>query len=126
MNIFSVLSRHVDYLGQRYQVASNNVAHSDSPGFRAKEIGAFQSELNNLSGLQMARTSPMHMSIAGDDGGSATYEATFQNNSDVSHSGNDVVIEKEMATLGDTSRMMAFDTGLEKTFQRIYMQSVKA
>jgi len=127
VNIFNVLSRHVDYLSQRYQVASNNVAHSDSPGFRAKEIGAFQSELDNLGTLQMARTSPMHMSVSGDaDGSFQTYDTQLQNNTDVSHSGNDVVIEKEMATLGDTSRMMAFDTGIEKTFQRIYMQSVKA
>ena len=127
MNIFSVLSRHVDWLGQRYQVAATNVAHSDSPGFRAKEISGFQSELDNLGGLDMARTSPMHMSVSGDaDDASTTYETSFQNNTDVSHSGNDVVIEKEMSTLGDSSRMMAFDTGIEKMFQRLYLTSVKA
>jgi flagellar basal-body rod protein FlgB len=127
VNIFNVLSRHVDWLGQRYQVASNNVAHSDSPGYRASQISGFQNQLDSLGGLELARTSPMHLSVSGGtDDGSPTYETSLQNNTDVSHSGNDVVIEKEMATLGDTSRMMAFDAGIERTFQRMYMSSVKA
>ncbi|MBG1233199.1 hypothetical protein [Aestuariivirga litoralis] len=126
MNIFSVLSRHVDWLGQRYQVAANNVAHSDSPGFRSKEISGFQSTLDSMGGMELTRTSAAHMSVSGDDSTMPTYETAFQNNTDVSHSGNDVVIEKEMSTIGDTSRMLAFDTGIERMFQRMYMSSVKA
>ncbi len=124
LDIFSVVSRHVDYLGQRYSVAAENVAHSDSPGFRAKQIGDFQQALTDAGGLELAKTSSSHLNGSTDPSGD--YEVSFQNNQDVSHSGNDVVLEKEMATIGDTSRQMSFDTGIARMFQHMYLMSVKS
>jgi flagellar basal-body rod protein FlgB len=123
VDIFSVLSSHLDWLSQRHAIAAANVANADTPGFKSKQIANFDLALSEANDAGMAQTSPGHMTA--DPAQASKYEVAFQNNAEASLSGNDVTLEKEMATIGDSSRMFAFDTALERTFQRMFISSVK-
>ena len=71
----------------------------------------------------MIRTSSNHLSALPTE--QESYEISYQKNNDVSHSGNDVVIEKEMAAIGDTSRRLSLDMSIERMFQRMFISSLK-
>ena len=121
--IFSVLQSHVDWLSQRYAVSATNVANSDTPGFRAMQIADFKNTMENVNAGEMARTASNHLSASPTD--ADTYDVSYQKNSDVSHSGNDVALEKEMAMIGDTSRRLSFDTSVERMFHHMFISSLK-
>lgn len=123
MSIFSVLSQHVDWLSQRYAVAAKNVANIDTPGFKAQKIAEFQKALNSVGGLQMAHS--QGNDVSSPDSSDQSYEVSAQKNSEVKTSGNDVSMDKEMAEVGETSRQFSVDMNLEKTFQRMFMASLK-
>ena len=124
MSIFSVLSQHVDYLSQRYAVAAKNVANVDTPGFKAQKIAEFQQTMNSVGGIQLASSS-QGTSISANDTGSVTYDVSPRKNSEVKNSGNDVNMDQEMSEVGETSRQFAVDMNLEKTFQRMFLASLK-
>lgn len=121
--IFSVLQSHVNWLSQRFAVSATNVANSDTPGFRALQISDFKMALENIDVGKLPPASPEDFTAS--EGQAESYEISHQFNSEVSHSGNDVMIEKEMATIGDTSRRLSFDTNIERMFHRMYISSLK-
>ena len=121
--IFSVLQSHVDWLSQRHAVSALNVANSDTPGFRALKISDFNTAMESADPVALARTSSQHLSASGTQVQDS--QISYQNNSDISHSGNDVKIEKEMATIGDTTRRLTFDANIERMFHRMYISSLK-
>lgn len=123
MSIFSLLSQHVDYLSQRYAVAAKNVANVDTPGFKAQKIAEFQQTLSSVGSFQLA--SSTGQDLAAGDSNNKVYDVSAQKNSEVKDSGNDVNMDKEMAEVGETSRLFAVDMNLEKTFQRMFMASLK-
>lgn len=123
MSIFSVLSQHVDYLSQRYNVAAKNVANMDTPGFKAQKIAEFQQTMNSVGGFQLAKSQGNDLSA--NDAEATTYDITPQKNTEVKNSGNDVNIDKEMSEIGETSRQFAVDMNLERTFQRMFLASLK-
>jgi flagellar basal-body rod protein FlgB len=122
MNIFAAAQSHMSWLGARQIVASENLANSDTPGFKSKEIGAFQLEmLSSPSRLQKTKSAHYQrgQSII------EKYGAEFQNNDEPTLSGNDVVIEKEIRVVGENARLYAFDVGLMKSFQKMVLASVR-
>jgi flagellar basal-body rod protein FlgB len=123
VSIFSVLSQHVDYLSQRYAVAAKNVANVDTPGFKAQKIAEFQQTMNSVGGFQLA--SSQGTSRSANDTGSVTYDISPRKNTEVKNSGNDVNMDQEMSEVGETSRQFAVDMNLEKTFQRMFLASLK-
>jgi flagellar basal-body rod protein FlgB len=123
VSIFSILSQHVDYLSQRYAVAAKNVANVDTPGFKAQKIAEFQQALSSVGGFQLASSTGQDLGAS--DANSKVYDISAQKNSEVKDSGNDVNMDKEMSEVGETSRLFAVDMNLERTFQRMFMASLK-
>lgn len=123
MNVFDVLSRHVDWAGQRYAVAAANVANVDSPGYRAKEISAFELEMNDTA-MRLMRTDSAHI-LPTAQAGIEDYEVTEQVTSDETHSGNNVIVENEMKTIGDSTRFVSSDTAIYKIFHRMTIAAAK-
>ena len=122
MSIFSVLSNHMDWLSQRYSVAARNTANSDTPGYKAQQLSAFNDVLQAQS-LSLTTTQVGHLAPTPSD--QPSYAISPQHNSDMKTSGNDVAIDKEMQEIGDTSRQFAADINLEKVFQRMFLSSLK-
>lgn len=122
MNIFATAERHMSWLGARQAQASMNIANADTPLFKSRQIVPFAEEMKSAS-VQMVRNNPAHL------GNTRTMQSGFvsqgQDNEEVTLSGNDVVMEKEMRVVGENSRLFAFDIGLLKSFHRMLLASVK-
>lgn len=122
MSLFDVASRHMEWLALRQSVTAANIANADTPGYRARDLGAFE-EVLEKSSLALSRTSPFHFGYDSSiDTGTrlVRYEAW-----DRSLSGNDVALEAELMKAGETSRMMALDSGLTRIFHRMILTSLK-
>ena len=123
MYLFDLASRHMTWLAERQALTATNIANADTPGYRAQDAVPFTSFLEGPE-LQMATTSPLHMTSGPSDApvtdrGSATSWGS-------SHSGNDVSIEQELMTASADSRMMNVDAGITRSFQRMLLSAVKA
>ena len=123
MYLFEVASRHMTWLAERQMVTAANIANADTPGYRAQEVNPFSSYLDG-SAIQLAATSPMHLSIDAREAQSVGTRAGTGWNT--SHSGNNVSIEKELMTASSSNRMMNIDASIIRSFHRMLLSSVKA
>lgn len=122
MYLFDLASRHMTWLSERQALTAANIANSDTPGYRAQDVAPFSSFLEGPS-VQLAATSPLHLTLpTGEGGGSARQPGGSWASS---HSGNNVSIEKELMTASSGSRMMSVDASLMRSFQRMLLASVK-
>lgn len=122
MHLFEVASRHMTWVAERQMVTAANIANADTPGYRAREINPFSSYLEGPA-VQLATTSPMHLSISPGELRSAGTRAGAGWNT--SHSGNNVSIEKELMTASSSNRMMNIDASIVRSFHRMLLSSVK-
>jgi flagellar basal-body rod protein FlgB len=122
MNVFATAEKHMSWLAARQAIASINMANSDTPGFKARAITAFGQEMK-FEATRLFNSNPAHfqspMQVT------AGQSTTAQNNEEVTITGNDVSMEKEMRTIGENSRVYSFDIGLLKSFHRLILASVK-
>ena len=123
MNVFATAKSHMSWLAARQAITSTNIANSDTPGFKAREITPFGKELR-LAEVRLATSNTQHLQAPNTT--VAGYGSQLQRNSEVTLSGNDVVIEKEMRSAGENIRKFSFDTGILKSFHRMMLASVKA
>jgi flagellar basal-body rod protein FlgB len=121
--LFEVASRHMTWLAERQMVTAANIANADTPGYRTQEVNPFSSYLEGPT-IQLAATSPMHLSLSPGEARSAGTRAGTGWNA--SHSGNNVSIEKELMTASSTNRMMNIDASIMRSFHRMLLSSVKA
>lgn len=123
MDVFGVISKHVNWASQRHAVAAANVANLDTPGFRAKQVSPFELEIN-ATAMRLMRTAPAHLSTTG-EGRSVGFEVIEQSSPDETHSGNNVSVEGEMRVIGEAARAVSGNTALYKLFHRMAMSAVK-
>jgi flagellar basal-body rod protein FlgB len=121
MSVFNLVSQHMDWLGQRYAVAAGNVANLDTPGYRSKEVSAFAPELARQEQLDIRHA--LHLQVSGVT--ASTTGIVAQASSDETHGRNNVSVENEMRTIGETSRQMNLETSLLRIFHRMTISSVK-
>ena len=110
------------WLAERQSVTAVNIANTDTPGYRARDIAPFSAVLDGTA-LTLQTTSPMHMSFGASAVDASGRRATATWGS--AHSGNDVSIEKELMTASANSRMMNFDAGIARSFHRMLLSSLK-
>jgi flagellar basal-body rod protein FlgB len=109
--LFSALKGRLGYLSERQRVISQNVANSDTPGYRPSDLKPFT--IKAQSGAAMGGS----LALAGTSGGqmiggvgpsqpasSAGYSPQVTPDSETRLDGNQVVLEEEMMKLTD-SRM---------------------
>lgn len=103
-----VLSRSLDALATRQKVTANNVANVDTPNFKASEV-RFENVLrralegNDGGNVLLARTSAGHMLPGGASSLSLQPEVVELSSTTLRNDGNNVDIEREMATLATTT-----------------------
>jgi flagellar basal-body rod protein FlgB len=123
MNVFATAEQHMSWLAARQSIAASNMANSDTPNFKAREIEPFGKELQRAA-TRLATSHAAHLQVTASD--SAGFGSRLQKNEEASLSGNDVVLEKEMRTAGENSRLYSFDIGLLKSFHRMMLASVRS
>jgi flagellar basal-body rod protein FlgB len=123
VHLFGLAARHAEWLSVRQAVITGNVANANTPGFRAREVEAFEDVLDSTH-LTMARTAPGHVNVNGVELGTT---ATADTESwDVSYSGNSVSLDQELVKADEVSRAFSLDAGLVKAFHRMFLASVRS
>lgn len=106
LSLFGVLKGQLGWLGRRQEVLAQNIANSDTPNYKPSDLKAFNfQEMVKTQQMQQGRglktTSPMH--FAGTRSQTSPF-AEAQNTApfETSPNGNAVVLEEQMAKLGET------------------------
>ena len=103
--LFSMLRGRLGYLSEREKVISQNVANSDTPGFRPSDLKpfSFASQLKaatSQAGVQ-AMTQPGHMQAPNAHGNMVGVKPIRAADSETTLDGNGVVLEEEMMKMTD-------------------------
>jgi len=104
--LLSAMMRRLNWLQQRQQVLAHNIANADTPGFKASDLKpqnprSFQSLLRDQApSISMAVTDAKHVQLA--RAGGAAIVQKDPGASDISLSGNNVVIEQQMMKISET------------------------
>jgi flagellar basal-body rod protein FlgB len=107
--LLEVASMQARWLSMRQAVTAENVANASTPGYRARDVVAFDEVLARFSGPQNANVQ------RGFD--STPWE--------VRPSGNSVSLEEEMVRADGISRSYALNTGIVSAFHRMLLQAVR-
>ncbi len=96
----------------RQSVVAQNVANSNTPGYKAMDVEPFEAILNE-TGMAMKRTQANHLTP---QNGAGTDAATAEKGDwAVLHSGNSVILEEQMLKAGEISGSYARNTSVMKT-----------
>lgn len=103
--LFKALGAKMDFLTQRQRIISENIANSDTPGFRPQDLkpvdfSATLKKVGGGSGVTMVSTNPGHMPNAG-----ATVnvkEQKIKKPYEVAPAGNAVVMEEQVVNSNQT------------------------
>ncbi|MGL4405617.1 MAG: flagellar basal body protein [Notoacmeibacter sp.] len=97
------------WLSMRQAVTAENVANASTPGFRAREVAAFEEVLARSSNtLRLDQ------------------QANFDSNTwAVRPSGNSVSLEEEMVRAGSIAHAYSLNTGIISAFHRMHLQAVR-
>jgi flagellar basal-body rod protein FlgB len=91
----------------RNNVTSANIANAETPGYQAKKVefeGALANALRLESAAGVTHSDPNHLAIAGEGSIGRVRADVFDNpEGPVTNDGNNVDMEKEMATLAENS-----------------------
>jgi flagellar basal-body rod protein FlgB len=124
MALFELSYRQNEWLSQRQSVIASNIANLNTPGFKAKDLVAFDAVMQSEGSLPLVATDVAHMtpvetslpSFAGQN----VHEAV------VLHAGNDVSLEQEFLKAGEVMRSYSVNTQIIKAFNRMLLLSTKA
>ena len=104
ITLFGLMKGKLKWLTQRQEVLAQNVANSDTPGYRPRDLKAFdfkemvQTPQNKIN---MAVADPQHLQGRRQRLGVAK-EIEDSRNYETSPDGNSVVLEEQMAKIGET------------------------
>ena len=112
--LFDALKQRLRWLGQRQEVLARNIANSDTPGYRPRDLKPFA-----LSGLaaEPRQAVALYATDAGHLGGRRRDPAAFASRRDrapyeTAPAGNAVVLEEQMAKINETTVSHQLATGL--------------
>ena len=130
LGIFQLMARKMGWLGARHSVLSENIANSDTPGYKPRDLQGFSFEelVRPRPALAVARTSSGHLSgTAGQPAamtadGRAARPDRAESVYETQPSGNAVVLEEQMLKVAETS----LDYGMVTQLYRKHMDMLRA
>ncbi|WP_040608972.1 flagellar basal body rod protein FlgB [Pseudooceanicola batsensis] len=103
MSFFDLASRRMNWLGARQQVIAQNVANSDTPGYKARDVSNFAEVLRGAGGAGVRTTDSRHI---GGVGGGAIDGVNIREDEgahEVSLDGNSVALEQQSIKAAEIS-----------------------
>lgn len=104
ITLFSALKKRMAWVNQRQEVLAQNIANADTPDYRAKDLKAFSfkdSVREEQNRIRLATTGPQH--LAGNQRRGGVYkEHDVRKPYETMPGGNSVVLEEQMAKVGET------------------------
>lgn len=118
-----LISSRNTWLTARQSIVARNIANSDSPGYKSKEVVPFKDYVANTN-IDVAATNKLHFK----DTSASSYNAiTVRDGAGraVKHSGNTVKLEHELVKAGEVSRSFSLNANLLRSFHRMMAMSVR-
>ena len=121
--LLSQIKGRLSWLDERQRVIAQNVANADTPGYVGRDLQTptdFAAALRQGGGLQMTRTSAMHIAPA--HGAVAHFRSEAAPDSETTLDGNSVVVEEQMLKMSESR--MAYDAAIgfyQKSMQMLRM-----
>jgi flagellar basal-body rod protein FlgB len=122
IQLFTVASRQAEWLSVRQTVVSGNIANANTPGYRAKDVNAFNAVLQG-SQLQMKATNPLHFTESPTE--SYVVESEVNEGSATQLSGNSVELSEELMKQGSVKRDYDLNTAIVKSFHKMLLMTVR-
>jgi len=122
IQLFDLATRQAQWLAVKQKTVADNIANANTPGFNAREVVPFSIILDHVP-VAMAQTHAKHMDVAGGALEGAAIQA--EKSREMTHSGNNVVIEDELMKGSEAGRDMSVNTSLVRSFHRMMMMTVK-
>ena len=110
------------WLAARQKTVAENIAHANTPGYRAADVQPFSAVLKNTA-LTPSATNANHLTEGVD-----FQKAIKRREStpwDISHSGNSVSVDQQMLKASEVQRAYALNTAILKAFSRMTSASLK-
>ena len=122
IGLFEFASRRADWLASRQAVVAGNIAHANTPGFKAKDVVPFDKVMDQTQ-LTMTATDRGHLQSASASGQDnvVRHDRAWE----ISHSQNSVRLEQELLKAGEVSRDMALNTTVTQAFHRMLLSSLR-
>lgn len=112
--LFGIVRKRLDWLGQRQEVLAQNIANADTPGFRARDLKAYSfKELvrRETAQINLVADNPDHLPGRRKRIRDFT-EAVERRPFETAPDGNSVVLEEQMAKVGQTGSSYKLTTSL--------------
>lgn len=100
LTLFQQMEQKLHWLSVRQTVLSENIANSDTPGYRPRDLKPFSAELGAAMALQ--RTSTGHMQAGGASSDGKPEVARDRSIIETSPDGNQVSLEDQLTKVADT------------------------
>ncbi|MBP2303029.1 flagellar basal body rod protein FlgB [Azospirillum picis] len=115
LGLFKLMSRKMDWLTQRQEVLSQNIANADTPDFKGRDLKpfSFRDALGDNRRLTPASTNPAHLAGTRGPGGTAK-EERVRDPYETAPDGNNVVLEDQMMRMSQNSMDYQTITNLYK------------
>jgi flagellar basal-body rod protein FlgB len=120
--LFSLASKHRDWIAMRQTAIAENIANANTPQFKARDIVPF-SRLFEMTELSLTTSHVRHMSPGTSVG--SVVELAAGEDQEQTHGGNSVSIEGELMKAGEASHAYQFNTGIVRSFHRMLLSSTK-
>jgi flagellar basal-body rod protein FlgB len=117
--LFDLAARQAQWLSVRQATIAENVANASTPGYRARDVVAFEQVLDRTE-LTLAATRPGHIRADAPEG-----RTIAEDGMKVTRSGNSVSLEGELIKAGEVNRDYALGATLTKAFHRMFMTALK-
>ncbi|OXT02473.1 hypothetical protein B7H23_06130 [Notoacmeibacter marinus] len=115
--IFSLASKQAEWLTVRQQTVANNIANAQTPDYKAAEVSPFQAVLEETPST-LRRTSPLHLTSAGNVGGVNGTAEVIQTEKPVS-------MEREIVEQTELRQSYELNTSIAKAFHRMILSVAK-
>jgi flagellar basal-body rod protein FlgB len=101
-SLLNILGDRMNWLNERQQVLSQNVANADTPGYKPRDLKefSFEKELNRFSAVTPAQTNSHHLQAHASSASDGTVKMKSY---ETKPTGNSVVLEQQMVDIAQTS-----------------------
>ncbi len=115
--IFDVAEKRLAWASERQAVLARNIANISTPGFHAADSPDFQKVLSGTLNIQLAQTSPNHLSGTIDPGmTSGSIRQTTVRSADK----NGVRLEEQLMKVADTEQLHSTVTAIYKKYMSMF------
>ena len=118
IGLFALAEQKLAWIDARQRVLAQNVANADTPGYRARDVASFTDLLVSF-GVEMARTSPLHLASLSRPAGSGRISV-----SESAPDGNAVVLEDQMTKVADDEGAQALTGNIWRSYMGMFMTAL--